>query len=279
MDMTDDKTGMTRNTMDISNGVQLYYEEKGSGQPVLFLHGIWASCRFFNKQLPWFGERYRAIAVDMRGHGRSSMTLYGQTVPTYASDLRAFIKALSLKDVIIVGWSMGSFVLWNYYELFGDENIKAAVVIDQSPTDFRYDDFPIGLITLETLFDWFFQTQTNRNELIKGMVPMMFKHPLSDEDFQWMFDEMTRAPELIAAAILFDQGVRDYRPVIKGFPIPTLICFGADEKLQKVEAGQWIEKAMVNARLEVFEESCHCPFFEEPERFNEVVNAFIRGLP
>jgi len=274
-----DTTGITRNTVDIGNGIQLYYEEKGSGQPVLFVHGLWASCRFFRKQIPWFGERYRAIALDLRGHGRSSMTLYGQTVPTYASDLRAFIKALGLKDVIVVGWSMGSFVLWNYYELFGDENIRAAVDIDESPTDFRSDDFPIGFITFEEIYEWFFQVQTNRNELMKGVVSMMFKHPLSDDDFQWMYDEMTRAPELVAAAIFFDQSARDYHHVIKGFPIPTLLCFGADESLQTLEAAHWIEKAMVNARLEVFKESGHCPFFEEPERFNDVVNAFIQGLP
>lgn len=277
--MQDTTRGITRNTVDIGNGIQLYYEEKGSGQPVIFVHGLWASCRFFKKQIPWFGERYRAIALDMRGHGRSSMTLYGQTVPTYASDLRAFIKALGLKDVIVVGWSMGSFVLWNYYELFGDENIRAAVDVDESPTDFRSDDFPIGFITFEEIYEWFFQVQTNRNELMKGIVSMMFKHPLSDDDFQWMYDEMTRAPELVAAAIFFDQSVRDYRNVIKGFPIPTLLCFGADERLQKLEAAQWIEKAMVNARLEVFKESGHCPFFEEPERFNNLVNAFIQDLP
>jgi pimeloyl-ACP methyl ester carboxylesterase len=279
MNIRSDETDMTTNTVDIGNGVQLYYEEKGSGQPVLFVHGIWASCRFFKKQIPWFGENYRAIALDLRGHGRSSMTLYGQTVPTYASDLRAFIDCLGLKDVIIVGWSMGAFILWQYYELFGEENIKAAVIIDQSPTDFRYDDFPLGMITFEELFEWFYQTQTNRNELIRGIVPMMFKNTLPEEDFQWMFDEMTRAPELVAAAILFDQGVRDYRKVIQEFPIPSLICFGADETLQKVAAGQWIEKAMKNARLEVFDESCHCPFFEEPERFNNILDTFIRDLP
>ncbi len=277
--MQDTTRGITRNTVDIGNGIQLYYEEKGSGQPVLFVHGLWGSCRFFNKQISWFGERYRAIALDLRGHGRSSMTLYGQTVPTYASDLRAFIKALGLKDIIVVAWSMGNFVLWNYYELFGGENIRAAVDIDESPTDLRSDDFPLGFITFEEIYEWFFQIQTKRNELMKDIVKMMFKHPLSDDDFRWMYDEMTRAPELVAAAIFFDQSVRDYHHVIKGFPIPTLLCFGADERLQKLEAARWIEKAMVNARLEVFEESGHCPFFEEPERFNNLVNAFIQDLP
>ncbi len=277
--MQDASHSVIKNTVDIGNGIQLYYEEKGSGQPVLFVHGVWASCRFFKKQIPWFGERYRAIALDLRGHGRSSMTLYGQTVPTYASDLHAFIKALDLKDVVVVGWSMGSFVLWNYYELFGGENIKATVDVDESPTDLRSDDFPIGFITFEEIYKWFFQIQTNRNEMMKEVVSMMFKNPLSDDDFQWMYDEMTRAPEVVAAATFFDQCVRDYHHVIKGFPIPTLLCFSAEGKLQKLEAARWIEKAMLNARLELFEDSGHCPFLEEPDRFNNLVNDFIQGLP
>ena len=83
---------------------------------------------------------------------------------------------------------------------------------------------------------------------------------------------------IIAGTILFDQSVRDYRPVIDGFPIPTLICFGADESLQSLEAARWMQGAMKHARLEVFEESRHCPNLEEPDRFNEVVEAFIRSL-
>lgn len=278
MNMPETASGMTRNTVDIGNGVQIYYEEKGSGQPVLFVHGLWGTCRYFYHQLGWFGERYRAIALDLRGHGRSSMTLSGQTVPTYAKDLLTFMDTLGLQDVVLVGWSMGSFVIWDYYQQFGAENIKGMVDIDQAPTDFKFDDFPVGLITFDMLRQWVAETQTNRNELAKDIVRMWFKNPLSDEEFEWMYHETTRAPEVVAGTILFDQSVRDYRPVIEGFSIPTLICFGADETLQSLEAARWMEGVMKQAKLEVFEQSRHCPMLEEPERFNKVVDAFIRSL-
>ena len=277
MSMEETTSGISRNTVDIGNGVQIYYEEKGSGQPVVFIHGLWGSCRYFYRQVQWFGERYRAIAIDLRGHGRSSMTLSGQTVPIYAQDLRSFILTLALRDVVLVGWSMGCFVIWDCFKQFGAEHIKAMVDIDQAPTDFKFDDFPVGLITFDMLCRWVAETQTNRNELAKEIVRMWFKNPLSEEDFEWMYHESTRPPEVVVGTILFDQSVRDYRPVIEGFPIPTLICFGADESLQSLEAARWMEKVMKHARLEVFEESRHCPMLEEPERFNEVVDAFIRA--
>lgn len=265
-------------TVDIGDGVKLHYRETGSGRPVLFVHGVWGSARFFAPQLDWFGERYRAIAFDLRGHGLSTMAPAGHTVPRYAQDLRAFLAALDLEDVVVVGWSMGSFVLWDYYSQFGAERITGSVVVDQSATDFRFDDFPLGLITFDMLRDWMAQMQTDRDGLVRGIIPLMFRKPLSNADFQWVFEEMTRAPEVVAAAILFDQSVRDYRPVVEGFPIPTLVCFGADETLQSVAAARQLTASMARAELVVFEESGHCPFLEEPARFNEAVDRFIRGF-
>ena len=108
-----DTTNHIKNSsIQLSNGVTLYYEETESdGLPVLFVHGIWASCKFFQKQLVGLGKKYRVIALDLRGHGRSSMTLSGQTVPNYAQDLRLFIEHLEIKEFVGVGWSMGAFVV------------------------------------------------------------------------------------------------------------------------------------------------------------------------
>jgi len=267
-----------RDSVDIGNGIRLYYEEKGSGQPIVFIHGVWGSCRFFQRQIAWFGERYRAIALDLRGHGRSSMTLYGQTVETYAQDLRAFLKALDLRWPILVGWSMGSFVIWDHYRQFGAGDIRAMINIDQAPTDFKWEAAPRGFITFEMLRDWLVQVQTNRNEFAKAIVPMMFKDPIADADFAWMYDEMIRAPEAIAGAILFDQSTRTWAEVIKGFPTPTLLCFGADQAMQTLENARWIVAQSQNARLEVFAHSNHCPFLEETEKFNRVVEEFVREI-
>jgi len=262
----------------ISDDVQLYYEEQGEGQPVIFIHGVWMSSRFFHKQMPYFGEKYHAFALDLRGHGRSSHVPYGHTIDTYAQDLHTFIKEKGLKDVTLVGWSMGAMVIWYYFKQFGAENIKATVVVDQSPSDFRWEDWPYGFADFEELCGIMSQMQTDRAGFVSEFIPAMFKNPPSEEDFKWMFEEVTLLPECIAGAIIFDEAVQDYRPVLDKVTVPTLLCFERDEKIIPTAAGEYLRDNMSDARLIIFEDSGHCLFIEEADRFNQEVDQFIQSL-
>ena len=94
------------------NGADLYYEDHGEGQPIVFLHGVMAGIRYFEPQLRGLSDRYRTIGMDFRGHGRSEKTELEHTVPRYARDLDAFIEHQALDEVILVGWSMGALVAW-----------------------------------------------------------------------------------------------------------------------------------------------------------------------
>ena len=259
-------------------GARLYYEEQGQGRPVLFIHGVWMSSRFFRKQMPYFGERYHAIALDLRSHGRSSHTEIGNTVATYAQDLRAFIQGKELTDVIMVGWSMGAFVIWDYLRQFGPANVKGIVVVDESASDFKWPDWPIGSFDIQGLHQAMTAVQTDRGAFASEFIPLMFKDPPAREDFKWMLDEVTMLPESIAAAILFDQTLQDYRPVLPEISVPTLLCFGRDEKLVPIAGGEHLQKSIPGSRLIVFENSGHCSFLEEPERFNGEVDSFIRSI-
>lgn len=96
------------------NGADLYYEDRGEGQPIGFLHGVMHSLRFLELQLAGLSNEYRTIAIDCRGQGRSEKTELGHTVPRYARDLRSFIEHLDLEDVVLVGRSMGAFISWDY---------------------------------------------------------------------------------------------------------------------------------------------------------------------
>ena len=122
----------------INEDLEMAYEESGAGngRPIIFIHGVWMSARFFHKQLPDLGTTNHTIALDLRGHGASSHVSEGHTMPTYAADVRAFIKAKGLKDVVLVGWSMGCMVIWDYFKQFGDENTELVpAVFDQFNVD------------------------------------------------------------------------------------------------------------------------------------------------
>lgn len=262
----------------LENNVELYYEDQGKGKPVLFIHGVWMSSRFFHKQIPYFSDKYRAISIDLRGHGRSSHIETGHTITNYARDLHTFIEALALKDVTLVGWSMGAFVVWEYIKQFGEQNIQGSVIVDELASDFKWPDFPIGAFDFPTLIHLMREIQTNQTEFLKGFIPLMFKETLSTEDFTWILEEVTKVPASIASAILFDQTVVDYREELKTITKPTLLCFGREEKLIPVAAGEHLHKHIHNSQLVIFENSCHCPFLEETDHFNNVLHAFIESL-
>jgi non-heme chloroperoxidase len=257
----------------------LYYEDQGQGQPVLFIHGLWGNSRFsFRKQLPYFSQRYRTIALDLRGHGRSSHVHSGHTVATYARDVRALIDGLGITDVVLVGHSMGAFVVWDYIKQFGTKGVKATVIIDQSASDFKWLDWPIGAFDFSTLCQLMATVQTDRASVVQDLLTLVFKNQPTEEDARFLTEDALRMPESIAGMILFDESVQDYRPVLSSVTVPTLLCFGRDEKLVPIAAGEHLQQSLPNARLVIFENSGHCPTLEEPDRFNQEVDQFIQSL-
>jgi pimeloyl-ACP methyl ester carboxylesterase len=260
------------------NDCDLHYEEAGKGRPLLFIHGLWCSGQFFRLQLPFFSQRYRTIVLDLRGHGRSEHTPAGHVVAQHARDVHAFLQTLELDDVIVAGWSMGTLVMLEYVEQFGTERLTALVDIDQSPSDLKSDDWPHGLFDLPLLHQVHTGVQTDHAGTIEHLLPIMFQEPPSPDDAAWMTEELLRPSPGIAASILFDQTVLDYRETLSKVTIPTLLCYGRGDAVP-VAAGEYMLDRMPDAQLVVFEESNHLPFFEEPDRFNEVVDAWIQSLP
>ncbi|WP_373270833.1 alpha/beta fold hydrolase [Bacillus canaveralius] len=85
-------------------------------------------------------------------------------------------------------------------------------------------------------------------------------------------------PESIASAILFDQSIVNYRPMLATKQKPVLLCFGREEKLIPVAAGEYLHEHIANSELIIFENSCHCPFLEETDLFNKTVDEFLFKL-
>ena len=118
----------------VSSDLEIYYEEAGTGRPLIFVTGWTGTNEFFTQdQFPYFSKKYRVLAYDPRGQGRSSKTLEGHTYIQHGKDLRAFLDALKLKDPVIVGWSNGCTEVYGYFRTYGVDGIKAFVCIDESP--------------------------------------------------------------------------------------------------------------------------------------------------
>lgn len=260
------------------NGADLYYEAHGDGDPIVFLHGAWAGLRYFEAQLTGLSTGYRPIALDFRGHGRSEKTEAGHTLPQYAGDFHAFLERGDLDDVVVVGWSLGALVSWEYVDRYGTDRIRALVDVDMehSPSSWEGDD--TGRYDAETLADIHAAVQDDHWAFAERARADLLKEPPTRAVETLMFDETTRCPPSVKSAIILDATMRAYRAVLPEIDVPTLVCAGVDEKWRSVAAVEEVAALVPDAEFVRFEESGHCPTVEEPDRFNRVVADFVDSL-
>lgn len=264
----------------LPNGVTLAYDDEGEGDAhaLVLIHGISMSRRYFHRQIGPLSMRHRVIAVDLRGHGDSEKTESGHTVPQYARDIKQFIDALGLDQPVLLGWSMGVFVVFDYIRQFGTDGISGLIDVDEAASDFKWDGWAHGFLDLPTLHSLMTAVQDDKDAFVRGFVPDMFHNPPAHEELEWMVGESSKLPTGPLSAILFDQTVQDYRDVLPTIDIPTLICWGQHDQLLPVSGAPYMRDHILGARLEVFDNSGHCPFLEESEKFNQVVEEFIDAL-
>jgi pimeloyl-ACP methyl ester carboxylesterase len=131
------------NTTDID----LYYEDHGSGQAVLLIHGYPLSGSSWERQLPSLLEAgYRVITYDRRGFGRSSQPTSGYDYDTFAADLNRLIEVLDLKELVLVGFSMGTGEVGRYLGTYGTSRVaRAAFLASLEPYLLKTDDNPAGV--------------------------------------------------------------------------------------------------------------------------------------
>ena len=122
------------NTFTVKDGTQIYYKDWGTGQPIFFHHGWPLSADDWDAQMMFFLERgYRVIAHDRRGHGRSTQTVTGNDIDTYAADVAEITKALDLKNAVHIGHSAGGGEVTRYVARYGKGRVAKAVLISAIP--------------------------------------------------------------------------------------------------------------------------------------------------
>ena len=263
---------------ELPDGARLAYDDAGKGRPVVLIHGVCMSRRFFERNTEALAERFRVVSVDLRGHGESPASEGGHTVAQYAQDVKHLLDTLGLEDAVLVGWSMGSFVIWDLVRQFGAGGIAAHVNVSQGPTDLDRDGWELGIFPLEELFSTLAAAQDDFRAVMDHFVPAMLKHEPSADDQAALVAETQRIGANAGTCILLDQSLQDYRAFVASYAVPTLLVWGADEKVVAAANGPWLQAAQPSAELVVFEESGHCPMWEEPERFNRVVGDWIAAL-
>jgi pimeloyl-ACP methyl ester carboxylesterase len=261
-----------------ATGCELYYEDLGSGRPVVFIHGFTVTSRFFVRQRNFFAERHRFVAPDVRSHGRSEMVLTGNTVALQTRDLHELFDALGLRDIVLVGWSNGAFNVWQYFHDYGPDRVAGTVIVDESPCPVTREGWDLGYFDLDGLVHVMAARQTDNETLVRErFLHFIFGQTPHPDDLTWMAEEVLMMPPTIAAAVGLDSMARDYRTWVPEVTVPTLVCTGG---LSGIPAGngEWIAAHTPRARHVVFDNSGHSLFWEDADRFNEELHRFIQQL-
>jgi len=268
-----------------ADGVRLNVLEAGRGKPLVLIPGWSQTAAQFRRQLEGLSDRYRVIAIDMRGHGDSDKPAHGYRIQRLAQDVRQALVAMDLQDVTILGHSMGCSVLWCYFDLFGAERVSKFVFCDEPPmltadptwTAQQAEDAG-AIFTPEAV------TQT-MNALAgpegvattTGFVGGMVTSKMPPETLQWMIAENLKLPRAHAATLLYNHCHQDWRDVFARIDVPSLFI-GGRVSLVPWKSVAWAASQVKGARLEIFEEAeggQHFMFEENPAKFNRLLAEFI----
>lgn len=262
------------------DGIPLYYEEHGEGETIFLVHG-WTcnvTC-WWQKNISVLADSHHVVAFDLRGHGLSGKTDDNHSLEQYARDVRHIIESLNLTDVILVGWSMGAAITLSYYEQFGDDRLRALSLIDQTPYFYSEPgwDYPaFGDFSPDALDEVVGGLQADRVNVVKDIVGNAFFAERPDEEtLDRMSANMMKTPTSVAVMMLRDMASADFRDTLTRIDVPTILMYGSQSGVFPGSVGEWMRDQIPDAELVTFESSSHCPFWEEPERFNRVLSDFV----
>ena len=263
----------------VDTNVEIHYVEKGEGDPIIFIPGLTFPGEIFEHQIEYFSKNYRAIAIDPRGQGLSTKTTDGNNYVVHGKDLAVFINALGLENVTIVGWSTGNLDTWSYIEQFGTEKLKAAVTIDMSPLPLHPDPKWWTEGTIEELSEVASRiliTPDGCREFFKDYaVETMIQHEMTEQELSKILDMSAKTPYWICSALFASAIFSNYYDTAKAVAknLPSLMFI----------AEHWADVAKPFYEenfpgTETFVMGGHLMFYEYPEKWNGVFEAFLEKI-
>ena len=257
-------------------GVRLHIRDTGPVEaPVLLLIHGWSQHHLsWSKQLAGpLAERFRLVAPDLRGHGASEKPMdpsaYDHSEP-WARDLAAIMAALSLNRPVLVGWSMGGWLVGDYLRVYGDQDLAGVVLVGSAMVaapELTATRRPEARATGAYSMD-----QPTELEAVIAFVKACTAAPLSKKDLALMVGfNMLVPPQIRAAA---RQRAEDYRPELAALSCPALIVQGAAERICTQPMFEATCAALPQARTEVIPGAGHAPFWEKPETFDAALADF-----
>jgi non-heme chloroperoxidase len=254
-----------------SDGTRIHYLEAGSGRAIVFIPGWTMPAWIWQKQIDGLSGKYHVIAVDPRSQGESDKPPYGHLPENRAHDYKELVDHLGLKQPVLVGWSMGCGELLKYVEQFGTGNIGAVVLVDGFAADKPSPEMSSGLA------GWTNQLQQDRAKHADLFVRHMYSKPQPEDYLKRVIAASMQVPADTAVVLIYNMlGINDWSTGFAKMDQPLMFAYQPDNQ----QSADFLKSKLGDkVRLERFDGDGHALFVDDPDKFNRVLDEFVKSAP
>lgn len=264
-----------KGTKTLVRGIEVAYDDVGSGPSVVLLHGYPFNRSMWRDQVVELQQHHRVIIPDLRGHGESAVSKSPATMQRMAGDVASLLETLNISRATIGGLSMGGYVALAFYRLF-PLRVRSLVLADTRPQE----DTDEGKRNRET------QAKKALQEGMEGIADALLPKLLAAETVAKRPELVKRvrkmivetAPEGAAAALRGMAERQDQTSFLSRIIAPTLILVGSEDALTPVADAELMHREIGGSRLQVIEGAGHVSNIEKPEDFNRALVKFLSDV-
>jgi pimeloyl-ACP methyl ester carboxylesterase len=254
-------------------GVSIEYDDIGNGVPLLLIHGFPLDRTLWRTQIAGLSQIYRVIAPDLRGFGQSSET-DGEvvTMDQYATDLKALLDSLNVKQAVIGGISMGGYITLSFYAQYADR-VKGLILANTRAVPDSEEGKQLRLTNVQKV------GESGIGFLVDNMAPKMLGNAAKPEIEIAVRSMMLRQRPTGVMSALRGMALRPDRTALLRFAtVPVLVVSGSQDVLIPPADSETMHALIPDSRLVIIPDAGHLSNLDKADAFNHVVREFYKQV-
>lgn len=260
------------------DGLSTHYTEKGSGEPVILLHGFFFDHNMWNASIDILAKNYKVYAIDLWGFGYSTRKPLDYGYSLYTEQLKMFMDIFNIQRASLIGQSMGAGTIMNF-TISNRKRVEKIILVNAAgmpnelPLMGKISNLPgVGELMYGLNSDFIRKFTLGNNFLYN-------KHLITEEYYEKLtrFHKIKGSSEVMLAVTrkqFFDTLIEEIK-ILGNMDVPILIVWGKNEKSIPLPIGQDLHRMLKDSRFEVLDQAGHCSNMDQPERFNQITLDFL----